>query len=275
MPELPEVETVRATLEPRIVGKRIQTVMIRYPKMVEGDAIAFSEKLTGRTIQSISRIGKYLFFHMEDGVFVSHLRMEGKYFLKHSLESYNKHEHLILTFEDGSDLRYHDTRKFGTVQWMEANGIPAYRESHRIAFEPLEVGFSSEAFAKRLKRTTRMIKPVLLDQSVIAGLGNIYVDEVLFRARLHPTTRSNRLTKDTAQSIAKHAKDVLEEATRLGGTTIRSYVSSLGVTGRFQNKLNVHGKKGEACPVCQSTIEKTTVGGRGTYFCPVCQKKKR
>lgn len=275
MPELPEVETVRATLEPLISGKRIVTVTIRYPKMVEGDPVLFADKLTGRTLQSIGRIGKYLFFQLEDGVFVSHLRMEGKYFLKDSKVPYDKHEHLILSFEDGTDLRYHDTRKFGTVEWLEPNGIPAYRERHKIAFEPLEEGFSSEAFAKRLKRTTRMIKPVLLDQSVIAGLGNIYVDEVLFRSRLHPETRANRLTKKQALDVAGHAKDVLSEATRLGGTTIRSYVSSLGVTGRFQTKLHVHGKKGEPCPHCQTTIVKITVGGRGTYVCPVCQKKAR
>jgi len=275
MPELPEVETVRATLEPKIAGKRIQTVTIRYEKMVEGDAAAFAKQLTGRTIRSIGRIGKYLFFHLDDGVFVSHLRMEGKYFLKDSMDPYDKHEHLILSFEDGTDLRYHDTRKFGTVEWISLDGIPAYRERHKIAFEPLEEGFSGEAFAKRLKQTARMIKPVLLDQSVVAGLGNIYVDEVLFRARLHPETRANRLTKKKALEVADHARDVLSEATRLGGTTIRSYVSSLGVTGRFQNELSVHGRKGEPCPVCQSAIVKTTVGGRGTYYCPVCQKKTR
>jgi formamidopyrimidine-DNA glycosylase len=275
MPELPEVETVRATLEPLIAGKRIDSVKVRFVKMVEGDVTVFASKLTGRSIQTIGRIGKYLFFHLEDGIFVSHLRMEGKYFLKDSKEPYDKHEHLVLSFEDGSDLRYHDTRKFGTVEWIEADGIARYRKNHRIAFEPLEEGFSGEAFAHRLRHTTRKIKPVLLDQSVIAGLGNIYVDEVLFRARLHPETRADRLTKKKALEVAGHAKDVLVEATRLGGTTIRSYVSSLGVTGRFQNELSVHGRKGEPCPLCQSAIVKITVGGRGTYLCPVCQKKAR
>lgn len=275
MPELPEVETVRATLEPRIVGKTILRIWIRVPKMVKNDCSFFEQKLIGRTFQAIDRIGKYLFFRVEDGIVVSHLRMEGKYFLKDSNESLDKHEHLVVSFADQTDLRYHDTRKFGTFEWIPLDGVRAYRETHKIAYEPIEASFSAETFAKRLKQTTRMIKPTLLDQSVIAGLGNIYVDEVLFRARLHPETRANRLTQKKAFEIARHASDVLHKATLLGGTTIRSYVSSLGVTGRFQNELFVHGRKGEPCPVCQSAIVKTTVGGRGTYFCPVCQKKAR
>ncbi|MCK7487116.1 MAG: hypothetical protein MZU97_17600 [Bacillus subtilis] len=135
--------------------------------------------------------------------------------------------------------------------------------------------FDALIFYRRLKQTTRVIKAVLLDQSVITGLGNIYVDEVLHRTNIHPSTRANRLTKQDARNIASESVLVLNHAIRLGGTTIRSYVSSLGVTGRFQNELTVHQRQGEPCLTCGTPIEKIKVGGRGTYYCPQCQPKKR
>jgi formamidopyrimidine-DNA glycosylase len=275
MPELPEVETVRATLEPRLRGKQIASVFLRYPKMIQGDAAVFAAALANQTLEKIDRIGKYLFFVFTDGIVVSHLRMEGKYFLKPQSDPYEKHEHAIWNFTDGESLRYHDTRKFGTMEWISKDGIENYRQAKNIGLEPLDPQFDALTFYRRLKQTKRVIKAVLLDQSVITGLGNIYVDEVLHRTKIHPSTIANRLTKNDAKNIASQSVVVLNQAIGLGGTTIRSYVSSLGVTGRFQNELTVHQRQGEPCLTCQTPIEKIKVGGRGTYYCPLCQQKKR
>ena len=274
MPELPEVETVRRTLENLISLKTIESVQLFYPKMIQGDCMDFQNRVSNQTIQSIKRVGKYLFFHFQEGIVVSHLRMEGKYYVQPASDPIQKHVHVLFSFTDGQSLRYHDVRKFGTMEWIPLDGMKDYIKKHRIGLEPFDSDFDMDYLQTKLSRGTKMIKPVLLDQSIIAGLGNIYVDEVLFICGLHPETRVHHLLPNDMEHILSASKAVLGKAIELGGTTIRSYVSSLGVSGRFQNELLVHMRKKEPCYTCGTLIEKIKVGGRGTYVCPTCQTKR-
>ncbi len=275
MPELPEVETIRRTLEPRLVGKTIDRVDVHCDRIIHGlEPAAFCARLAGRTIASLGRFGKYLFFVFDDVSLVSHLRMEGKYFLKPGEDPVVKHEHVVFRFTDGSSLRYHDTRKFGTMELVPKGQELRLKAIEAMGPEPASPAFSGAYLARRGNTAARPVKSFLLDQNIVAGLGNIYVDETLFRAAVHPETIAKHLFRAEWDRIALAAKQVIERAVSDGGTTIRSYVSSLGVSGMFQTELKVHMQKGKPCPTCGTTVVKTVVGGRGTYYCPRCQVKK-
>ncbi len=274
MPELPEVETVRKTLSNLILNKEIRDIDIFYGKIIRNISEEdFKRKLIGKRIDEIDRYGKYLIFNLDDISLISHLRMEGKYFIKNADEPKEKHEHIIIYFTDGETLRYHDTRKFGTMDIVDRNQVYVNSPVTKLGPEPFNKRMNLSYLEEKLSKKTIAIKSALLDQTIMTGLGNIYVDEVLFLTKLHPERKANSLSKKEIENVIKNSVKVLNKAIRLGGTTIRSYTSSLGVTGRFQNELNVHTKQGEECPVCQTTIEKIKVNGRGTYYCPVCQKK--
>jgi formamidopyrimidine-DNA glycosylase len=276
MPELPEVETVRRTLKRLVVGKTIRAVDVFLPKMVRNvDPAELSRRLSGTTITDMDRYGKHLMFVLGDLVLVSHLRMEGKYYIKDLDVPRDKHEHVVFYFTDDTTLRYHDTRQFGTFDLYDKETVRTDSSIGTLGPEPHSEDLTTDYLWQAIRHKSQAIKPTLLDQTVIAGLGNIYVDEVLFRAGLHPTTPCKRLRKYDMERIVTACREVIAKAIDLGGTTVRSYTASLGVHGRFQNELMVHTKEGEPCPVCQTTIEKTKVGGRGTYHCPTCQNKRR
>ena len=273
MPELPEVETVKNTLKNLILNKEIRDVDVFFEKIIRNVTVdEFKEKLVGRKFVDIERYGKYLIFILDDIALISHLRMEGKYFIKNLDEPKAKHEHIIFYFKDGETLRYNDTRKFGTMDLVKIEDIYVNSPITKQGFEPFNPKMTKEYLHQKLSKKTIAIKTALLDQTIISGLGNIYVDEVLFLSKLNPKTNSNKLTLKDAQTVIDNSVKVLNKAIKLGGTTIRSYTSSLGVTGRFQNELNVHTKEGENCPVCNTEILKTKVNGRGTYYCPSCQQ---
>ncbi len=274
MPELPEVETVKNTLKNLITGKEIRDIDIFYSKMIR-NATESEFKITfmGKTIKDIDRYGKYLIFLFDDIALISHLRMEGKYFIKDIDLPREKHEHVIFYFTDGTTLRYNDTRKFGTYDICEIKDIYTNSPISKLGYEPFEKEVTFNYLQNKLQKKSIAIKSSLLDQTILTGLGNIYVDEVLFLSKIHPETQSNKLTKRNIQDIIKYSREVLNKAIKLGGTTIRSYTSSLGVTGRFQNELLIHMRKDEACYTCGTTIDKIKVNGRGTYYCKECQKK--
>lgn len=274
MPELPEVETVKNILKIDIIGKKILDIKINYNKIIKNvGEEAFINSLKGQTFIDIKRHGKYLIIELDDYYLISHLRMEGKYFLMHD-EEISKHDHIIFFFYD-ANLRYNDTRKFGTIHLYPKN---KYCFEDLFKMEPLK-NVGSDPFNIELDdlyhniiKANRHIKSVLLDQEIISGLGNIYVDEVLFMAKIHPEELANKLDKNDVKIILESAKIVLNKAISLGGTTIHSFQSSHGISGRFQNELLVHTK--EFCPVCKNKIKKIRVGGRGTYYCESCQKIK-
>ncbi|WP_144477439.1 DNA-formamidopyrimidine glycosylase [Cytobacillus oceanisediminis] len=274
MPELPEVETVRGTLEVLAVGKKISQVSVFWPKMIKkpSEVEQFNDALRGQTISEIGRRGKFLIFYTDDYALVSHLRMEGKYGLFSADEPVEKHTHVIFHFTDGKELRYKDVRKFGTMH-LYAKGTEF--DSQPLADlgpEPFSGDFSVEWLSEKLKRTNRKIKSALLDQKILVGLGNIYVDEALFRAKIHPERIANSLSREEEAVLYREIVSTLSEAVEKGGSTIRSYVNSQGQIGMFQLQLLVYGRKNEPCKVCGTPLEKTVVGGRGTHFCPTCQK---
>ncbi|MGD6816822.1 DNA-formamidopyrimidine glycosylase [Metabacillus sp. 84] len=273
MPELPEVETVRRTLSELVKGKEIEAIEVRWPKMIKrpDDVLQFQDALKGQTIRDIGRRGKFLMFSLDDYVLVSHLRMEGKYSLYESQDEPGKHTHVIFRFKDGSHLRYDDVRKFGTMHLFEKGMEQQNLPLSQLGPEPFSEEFSADYLAEKLSRTNRMIKVVLLDQRIVTGLGNIYVDEALFRAGLHPDKPAKELSIDEISRLKESVISTLHEAVEQGGSTIRSYINSQGKIGMFQLQLFVYGRKNEPCKKCGTLIEKKTTGGRGTHYCPVCQ----
>lgn len=276
MPELPEVETVRRTLEILAVDKEIRQVSVFWPKMIKrpDEVEQFNDALKGQTIKEIGRRGKFLIFYTGDFALVSHLRMEGKYGLFQAEDPVEKHTHVIFHFTDGTELRYKDVRKFGTMHLYEKGKEFETQPLSDLGPEPFSEDFSVEWLSEKLKKTNRKIKPALLDQKILVGLGNIYVDEALFRAKIHPERIANSLTPDEEAVLYKEIVSTLSEAVEKGGSTIRSYVNSQGQIGMFQLQLFVYGRKNEPCKVCGTPLEKIVVGGRGTHFCPSCQKLK-
>jgi len=279
MPELPEVETVRRTLNLLVKGKTIENVSVRLPRIIQrpGEPEAFCRLLVGQTIQGVERRGKFLRILLEDCVLISHLRMEGRYGVYPSEEPLEPHTHVVFHFTDGTDLRYKDVRQFGTMHIFEPGEEWQKPPLHKLGVEPLDESFTLEEFRRRLKGRSTKIKPLLLNQEVVVGLGNIYVDEALHKAGIHPAREAVSLTGAELACLHEAIVSTLSEAVAAGGSSIKSYVNGQGEMGMFQHKLKAYGRKNEPCTTCGQAIEKTVLGGRGTHFCPRCQplKKKR
>jgi formamidopyrimidine-DNA glycosylase len=272
MPEIAEVRTVRKVLKDRLVGRTITNISYRYDGIIKSDKEEFKNILIGKTITDVDNFGKWLFIKLDDYTILSHLRMEGKYYIKPSTEEYEKHEHIIFNLDDGYDLRYKDVRKFGVMILAKTKDIYNTLEISKLGIEPDSKDLTKEYIYNKIHDSKLPIKELLLDQSIINGFGNIYVDEVLFASHILPTRLGNTITLDECECIRKEGSKIIKKATECGGTTIRSYTSSLGVEGTYQKYLNVHTKVNQKCPVCGNIIKKTRVGGRGTYLCDNCQK---
>lgn len=277
MPELPEVETVLRTLQAQLQYPKIKKCEVFYDRLIHGCTVSkFQALVEGQSITDYHRHGKFLILELDDYYFISHLRMEGKYYIQSKNEAYDqKHVHAIFTFQNDMQLRYHDTRKFGRFYLYKKNENlyeqEAFLHIGKDVFDPL---LQADYLYKIFHHRKITLKQALLNQSYMAGIGNIYADEICFALKYHPQTKVYRLTKKDFSTLLFETRRILSEAIASGGTTIRSYTSSLEVSGRFQLQLNVHMRKGEKCFMCGSTIVKTVVGGRGTYYCPSCQKRK-
>jgi formamidopyrimidine-DNA glycosylase len=199
--------------------------------------------------------------------------MEGKYFIKEHNEEINKHEHVIFEFSDGTDLRYHDTRKFGRMNLVKKDMLDTVSGVAKQGIEPIDDELSQNYLYDNFNKRRLPMKTLLLDQTIISGLGNIYADEVLFEAKINPLKKGNEISIEECERIKNASKKIIEEAIKCGGTTIKSYTSSLGVTGRFQQHLQVHKRENEKCNSCGTIINRIVVGGRSTYYCPKCQKE--
>jgi len=272
MPEIAEVETVRNILKDKILNKKITDVNILYSGIIKNDLETFKSILINNKFSDILRIGKWLIFELNDHYLLSHLRMEGKYFIKNPTDPIVKHEHIIITFADYTDLRYHDTRKFGVMKIIAKKDLYDTEEIKKQGKEVLDSTLDANYLLKNFKTKKLPIKTVLLDQSIISGLGNIYVDEVLYASKIHPLRLAKDITYSECEKIINESNRIITKAIAYGGTTIKSYTSSLGVTGNYQQFLKVHTKNNTPCEVCHNLIEKIKVGGRGTYLCPKCQK---
>ncbi|MBA2878438.1 formamidopyrimidine-DNA glycosylase [Anoxybacillus kamchatkensis] len=270
MPELPEVETVRRTLLPLVVGKTIERVKVHWEKIVQHpDVETFCDRLKGQTIYDIERRGKFLIFQLDDVVLVSHLRMEGRYIYEKENAPFDRHTHIFFTFTDRTELRYRDVRKFGTMHlFNKGENVPPLSN---IGIEPLDEQFTVLWLTDQLQRTKRTIKAVLLDQTIVAGLGNIYVDEVLFRSSIHPERIAATLTEQEIEALHEAIVETIREAIEKGGSTVRTYVNTQGKIGTFQTQLYVYGRVNKPCRRCGEPIVKTMVANRGTHYCKHCQ----
>ena len=274
MPELPEVETVKNTLKRQILNKKIIDVNIYYKNLIEyPDVDLFKKQIRNQTINDIKRRGKWLLFELDDYFLLSHLRMEGKYLIRNLGDIVTKHEHIAFIFSDKTELRYQDVRKFGKMHLIEKKDLNNRKPINELGLEPWDENLNVEYLKEKYKLKKLPIKTVILDQSIIVGIGNIYADEILFLAGISPLRKCNELNDEELKLIIDNTKKVLDLAIEEGGTTIRSYTSSEGVHGRFQQYLNVHNKEGMPCPICKEKIVKIRVGGRGTCYCVNCQKK--
>ena len=288
MPELPEVETVRLQLLHKVSGKTIASVTAHHAKTVAHN-LTIGDLLTGKTISHIDRVGKLLIFEFVDetNIFLlAHLKMTGQFFYVgtngsiigggHSMtaaDSYrlpNRHTRSSFHFTDGSTLHFNDMRLFGYTKIANAAEVASARAKYGP--EPIHTEFDSNWFTRALRHKSSVVKAALLDQSFIAGLGNIYVDEALWWAKVRPTRRANRVTKAEAILIAKYAGQVMNDAISVGGTTFQYFVDAEGNKGNYTSKLQVFGKQNTPCPRCDTIIKKIRCAGRGTHYCPGCQK---
>ncbi|MBO8163713.1 MAG: DNA-formamidopyrimidine glycosylase [Brevibacillus sp.] len=274
MPELPEVETVVRTLRRLVAGKTIERVSVFLPRIIRrpDDVEEFKALLAGQTIRGLERRAKFIKFILDRDVLLSHLRMEGRYGLYRQEEPVEKHTHVIIHFTDGTELRYRDVRQFGTMDVFPLGEEASMEPLAKLGVEPLSESFTLRRFRSMLKGRKSKLKPLLLNQEFLAGLGNIYVDESLFRARLNPERIAADLKPKEVARLHESIVATLSEAVRQGGSSIKSYVNGQGEMGMFQQSLHVYGRKGEPCPVCSTPIVRYVVGGRGTHICPKCQK---
>lgn len=275
MPELPEVETVVRTLQTLVKGKKIERISVTLPRIIRqpDDVEAFKAQLTGQTIHEIKRRAKFIQFILDQDVLISHLRMEGRYGLYQAVEPVEKHTHVIFHFTDGTELRYRDVRQFGTMDVLPLGMETTAGPLAKLGVEPLEESFTAEVLRELLKNRPTKIKPLLLNQECIVGLGNIYVDESLFKAGIHPERPAGKLTGKQVKKLHESIVATLAEAVDQGGSSIKSYVNGQGEMGMFQQSLLVYGRKDEPCVHCGTQIVRFVVGGRGTHICPKCQKK--
>lgn len=271
MPELPEVETVKEALKKEVLNKVITDVKVYYDKIIEYHSIdEFKSKIKNQRIIDVKRRGKWLLFELNDYYLLSHLRMEGKYFFKDMPSTLSKHEHISFILNNNKQMLYHDTRKFGRMYLLNKKEAFKVKPLNELGKEPFDKSLNVSYLKEKLKNKEIPIKTVLLDQSIITGIGNIYDDEILFMCKINPLTKGKDISEQELENIINNTRKVLTKAIKLGGTTIKSYTSSEGVHGRFQNELLIHTKK--ICPICQNKVTKIKINGRGTYYCENCQK---
>ncbi len=284
MPELPEVETIVRTLRPALVGKTILSADLRWPRSLAAPSqAAFVKRVRGQRIESLSRRAKFINIQLSTPRephlclrhwrrqgkplnLLIHLRMSGELLVKEGAYTPEKHNRLVLTLADNSSLVFNDPRKFGRL-WLIADPDQVLGN---LGPEALDVSFTPQMFYERLHIRRRQLKPLLLDQTFIAGLGNIYTDEALHVARLHPLAQSDSVTAEQAEGLWRAVREVLEEGIRSNGASIDWVYRG----GEFQNHLRVYGRAGQPCPVCGTRVERLIIGQRGTHFCPACQPFK-
>ncbi len=272
MPELPEVETIARKLRGTITGKQVAGVYLSGKTLrrpLPGD---FAALLCGRTIRLIHRRGKYLILEMEPHAYwIIHLGMSGRLFYTARPANREKHTHALVRFTDGAELQFSDPRRFGLMDFCQAARLDSLPDLQRLGKDPLGSEFDSDWLWPELAKTRRDLKSFLLDQQRIAGLGNIYVCEAMYRARVNPARRCNTLTRREAAALALAIREVLVEAVRHKGTSFSDFMDSDGEPGSHQDFLRVFQREGEKCRRCHATIARMKQGNRSTYFCPRCQ----
>lgn len=293
MPELPEVETVRRGLERTIVGKRVASVEIRVPKIFADPQERIDALLIGATVTAVERRAKVILIRLStNSTLAIHLKMTGQLVVRtpertramgtgfiagHPEKAYeqplpHKHTHVIVTFDDGTVLYFNDLRKFGWFRLYENGAVERLFEEAKLGPEPFSDAFTLEHFGAALKKRRIPIKTALLDQKVVAGVGNIYADEALFEARISPFRKASSLAKEEISRLHAAVKHVLELGIEYGGTTFNSYVNAEGTPGKMRDYLKVYGREGLPCRGCDGEVVRTKIGQRSAHYCPSCQR---
>ena len=277
MPELPEVETIRRGLALRMEGRRVERLTLNRADLRKKLPLGLKERVEGRRIERVGRRAKYILLHLQDGgVVIAHLGMSGRLVLVAPRENVPRqpHDHVIFTLEDGTELRFNDARRFGILDYAENQALERHALFAHLGPEPLGNGFSGAKLAAALAGKVTVIKAALLDQRVVAGLGNIYVSESLYWAGLSPRRIAGTVSGARAERLAHAIRDTLERAIAAGGSSLRDYVQASGELGYFQNHWAVYGREGEACPSCdcRSGIRRIVQGGRSTFYCAKRQR---
>ena len=279
MPELPEVETVRRGLEPLIVGHAIRQVRLNRKTLRGAIPPTLSARLAGRRITGITRRAKYILIHTDaakqpgDLVLIVHLGMSGKFFVAKHDHEVGKHDHVVIELADDREIVFNDARRFGSMDLVEADDLAGYKAFAGLAPEPLDKTFTGAVLHAALANRKTSLKAALMDQRVVAGLGNIYVCEALYDARLDPRRLSNTVTPFEAKRLAKAIKSVLELALESGGSSLRDYVNANGEAGYFQHRFQVYAHEGDPCARNnRHVIQRIVQSGRSTFFCGKCQQ---
>ena len=277
MPELPEVESLRQILARSAMGRTFVGAIVKEPRLRRAVTPDFAAAIAGRTIENIGRRAKYLLLELTGGhVMVVHLGMSGS--LTHRHDGFDtgsfdpRHDHVEFALDDGSRLVYNDPRRFGLMKLAARAELDALVELRGLGPEPLGAGFNADYLWRMTRGRKAAIKNVLMDQRVVAGVGNIYASEILFRAKVRPTRRAGKVTLAEIRRIVEATPEILREAIGSRGTTFRSYRDSRGQPGRFAERLRVYDREGKPCLECGATIRAVIVGQRSSFYCPRCQK---
>ncbi len=270
MPELPEVETTRRGIEPHLVGRSVTSLDVRQPKLRWPVPDHLSQLLPGRAVQSVERRGKYLLIRFDCGELLVHLGMSGSLRVVDKTKSPGKHDHVDLTLNDGKCLRLTDPRRFGAVLW-QAEGELHELLAH-LGPEPLSDQFDADYLIERAKGRKTAIKTFIMDSKVVVGVGNIYANEALFAAGIHPKRAAGQISRARMERLVDEIKRVLAAAIMQGGTTLKDFVGSDGKPGYFKQELNVYGRRGEPCVTCERPLKEIRLGQRSTVYCSHCQR---
>lgn len=271
MPELPEVETTRRGLEPLLVGQRIRTVVVRNRALRRPVPRRLPQLVAGTTVRALARRGKYLLIDCGTGTLIVHLGMSGRLWVVNDATPATVHDHFDLVLDNGAVVRLRDPRRFGLVLWQAGDPL-AHALLANIGPEPLSAAFDGGALHAATRRRSAAIKLVLMDSHVVAGVGNIYANEALFHAGIHPRTPAYRLSRARCATLAQAIRKTLEQAIVAGGSSLRDYVGSDGMAGNFQSQFMAYGRGGEPCQRCGVAIKEMRQGQRSTFYCPKCQR---
>ena len=271
MPELPEVETTRRGLAPALLHQRIRTAVVRNRALRRPVPVRLAKYVAGATIESVERRGKYLLIGCDRGTLIIHLGMSGRLWLVAADTPPAKHDHFDLVLERGQVVRLRDPRRFGLVLWQDRNAA-THELLARMGPEPFGAQFGGEWLYDETRRRSAAIKQVLMDSHVVAGVGNIYASEALFRAGINPKSPAQRIGRERYVRLAEHIRATLADAIEAGGSTLRDYVGGNGEAGYFQNQFLVYGRGGEPCLRCGTTVKELRQGQRSTFYCPRCQR---
>lgn len=274
MPELPEVETVARGLKATIGGLTIERVVLKKTATVHPSPRQFSRQLSGSTVTGVTRRGKNILVNLSTGYTLwVHLKMTGHFNFLPADAPTTKHDHVIFHFRGRAEtLRFNDYRRFGRLRLYPTESVMKQKGLVELGPEPLEI--TADDFVRRLRKCHRMVKPMLLDQTFLAGVGNIYADESLYLARIHPRRSTASISPAKARELHGHIQTVLRRAIRLMGTSVDTFIGLNGEPGGFQKYLRVYGREGEPCRRCGAVIIRKTIGGRSAHFCPRCQRAK-